>query len=155
MDDPKSMIKEFQYGPMEKALRILRRPTSFVIIILVCVIMLVTMQFGHMQHEIAMLSKRVKETEKDEKRISSKISTMNSQLRHVQREEDELKRKEVKLEKRENELEKEAHAHKKDSWGEDPSEVPHIQIVPLVPHITPSPQLGINRLFGGLHEMLQ
>ena len=93
-------------NPIERAYKVLRKPTTFVIVILICVILIITMQFGALQHEIDSLSKKLKGQENSEHRISNRLNSLSTELRHVEKDERELKSKELQLEKKEQLLEK-------------------------------------------------
>ena len=106
----------------EKVLRLLRKPTTFVIIILVCVILMVSVQLGSLKSELTQLRQKVTWQEKDEKTLHHKVEAMNSKLHHVERDEQQLKSKERVLEEKERKLEREGKNH--ESWGEDfPGEI--------------------------------
>lgn len=45
-EDPKGLIKEVMESPTEKIIDFVRKPTGFVITILICVILFLVLQFG-------------------------------------------------------------------------------------------------------------
>lgn len=139
------LFKEAHQSPIEKALNFIRKPSSFIILILVCVILTLTLQFGALQHQVDLLSKKVKDEAHSEHQMASRVRGLQSEVRHLEKEEHELEKKEKKLEDKEQKLE----SHK-DSWGEGHHHAPDIENIhmhSLVPHVTPSP---LDSLFGAL-----
>lgn len=116
-------------APVQRLLSLLRKPAAFIIVILVCVILLLSLQFGALQREIDAMGKQVQDYKRKEDHLDGRVSSLRSELRHVEREEGELKRKERQLEAKEERLEHE-------SWGELPStdNFHEIHMLPLVPH---------------------
>ena len=67
------LFKEAHQSPIEKALNFIRKPTSFIILVLVCVILTLTLQFGALQHQVDILSKKVKEEAHAEHQMQNKV----------------------------------------------------------------------------------
>uniref|UniRef100_A0A7S3IGE8 Uncharacterized protein n=1 Tax=Strombidium inclinatum TaxID=197538 RepID=A0A7S3IGE8_9SPIT len=81
---------------------------------------------------------------------------MSSELRHVERDENQLRAKERDLEKKTKIIEE---GQKKndhlESWGEDmPGEIQEIHMIPLMPHIPPPPP-AIGNMFRGIGDMIR
>ena len=89
----------------------LKQPTSFVIIILVCVIMVLLCQFGSLQHEVQKmeskmhgLNSRVSHISNDERDEKKRMNRMQSELDKIEKEEHNLHKKENEIEDKERML---------------------------------------------------
>ena len=79
--------------------------------------------------------------------MQNRLNSVTSELRHVEREENELKNKERKLEKQIEEK------NAGDNWGEGEG-FHEIHMMPLMPHF-PRPEIRVQRVFGDLGDMLR
>ena len=138
-------------APLPRLLSLLKKPAAFIIVILVCVILLLSLQFGALQREIDAMGKQVQDYKRKEDHLDGRVTSLKSELRHVEREESELKRKERQLEAKEQRLEHE-------SWGElAPSDPFHeVHMLPLVPHRESAyPSQDLSGVLGGLTSLLK
>ena len=98
-------------GSEEKLIDKLKQPTSFVIAILVCVILMLLCQQGSLQHEVTKMEKKlgglgsqVSHLRNEEHSESKRMSTMQKTLSKIEKEEKELLKKEKDLEREEHKI---------------------------------------------------
>lgn len=125
----------------------IQKPSSFIILVLIAVIMMLACQFGQLQHQIEHMSKQLKSVEKEvitEKKegtqMISKMKGIDKKIDRIEKEEKTLKKKEHEIEDKEKMLIDHDNAHrkhiekieKKENWGEGSHE--HvIKMTPLIP----------------------
>ena len=120
------LIKESE-TIMEKAIRYLRKPQTFIICILFCAMTVIGLQFGSMRHELTTLHNQMNQEKKMEKRLEGQMRGVQSELHKVEHEERDLKAKEIQLEKKVEE----------ETWGEQAQHVIHdVEQNPTVQHVS-------------------
>lgn len=75
-------------------MNVLKKPSVFIIIILLSVIGILTMQFSSLQHQIESMGKQVNSFKTKEDRLNGKVNSLHTEMDHVRKEEHELKIKE-------------------------------------------------------------
>ena len=152
-----------------------QKPSNMIIIILFCLVIVLALQFGNMQHKMDILSKELKHEQSKENRLSSKVNNMDKELKQVEKEEKvlatkeknaeakqrDLEKREDALDRKEHDMEGELHNNGRhhESWGETPGEHHHIKMEPLLPHVSGSVvKRDVPDIFKGLmglHELMK
>ena len=65
----------------------MRKPSSFIIIILIFVILTLTLQFSALQHQVETLSKTVKDEVHTEHQMQGKVRGLKSEVGHLSKDE--------------------------------------------------------------------
>ena len=84
------------------------------------------MNYGKLEKEVIELEKKLKKYEKSERTLDHEMHDLKNEVKHVEFVEDDLLKKESKLEEK----------MKHESWGEKEGEGHHIDMKPLIPHIS-------------------
>lgn len=99
--------------PIQKAMDIMFKPTSFIIMVLVCVIMTLLVQFSALNHQVEKLSKNVDNEFHTEEKLMQKAYSLSSEVKYLEYKEHKLDKKEQKLDDKEKELERGPSEHDK------------------------------------------
>ena len=77
--------------PINKALNVLRKPTSMVIMVLISAVLFLGIKFGHnLQHEIDSIHRKVDGNTRADHLMGSKLHGLESQLNHLDTRESKL-----------------------------------------------------------------
>ena len=113
------------------------KPSVLITLILLMILMLMSFEYGHMQHRLNILEKQLKVMKTKEMSMNHQMNWLRGDVNKVKRDEKEIKEEEKKLhdqlKKEEAELQKLAGG-KWDENENDDSEFHEIHMKPLMPH---------------------
>ena len=101
--------------------------------ILLCVILVLSLQFGHLQSEINSMSKLVHKQKTQEDKMQNKITSLTKEVKHDEWLITNVEKEAKKLEKKENALEK-TEKKLQEAWGEGENDSGEIHQSPLKHH---------------------
>ena len=124
----------------------LKSPTSLIIMVLMCVLIAMTMQFGALQNQISKLQREVNSFQKIKHRVEDKVYGLKKEMKLLEQDEWDNEKKTERLEKKEKFLEKTEKKHddeirkiekeqkKSTGKGTKDKDVIHTKQLPLIPH---------------------